>query len=246
MSRGSFFSGWRIWVTCFLLFTPAVALSQTKRRRPPAPTQTGASPERLAAALREAVALLSAGKLNEAEPIIRSVIASSPGIADAHNLLGILLDQRGRFPEAEREYREALRLNPKGISTRANLGVLLARTGRITDAIAAFESVLQFEPDHPQATLNLGLQYAIRGDDERAIALLQRAIALHLDSFEVQYHLGVSLYNQKRFDEATTALESASVALRPTAASSPKAQMPLIAPRPIRQGIPRPAASPSW
>jgi len=218
MSRSAFLSISNICVTCFLLLTPAVALSQAKRRRPPVlPSQTNNSSERIAAELRDAVQLLSAGKLAEAEPIIRSVIASSPGIADAHNLLGVILDQRGRFPEAEREYREALRLNPQGISTRANLGVLLARTGRATEAIAAFESVLQVVPEHPQATLNLGLQYAIRGDDERAIVLLRRAIALNLDSFEVQYHLGVSLYNRKHFDEATTALESA-LALSPNEA----------------------------
>ncbi|HUQ30499.1 MAG TPA: hypothetical protein VM095_00190, partial [Pyrinomonadaceae bacterium] len=62
-----------------------------------------------ATALREAVTLLQTGKLDEAELIIRRVVAGQPRNADGHNLLGLILDQRRQFAEAEREYREALR-----------------------------------------------------------------------------------------------------------------------------------------
>ncbi|MDQ2921117.1 MAG: tetratricopeptide repeat protein, partial [Acidobacteriota bacterium] len=125
--------------------------------------------------LRKAADLLQTGKLADAEPILRRVISAEPRNPDAHNLLGIILDQRSQFKDAEREYRAALQLNPNGISPLANLGVLLARTGRSDEAIRAFESVLQLSPDHPQATLNLGLQYVARGDYVRAVQLLERA-----------------------------------------------------------------------
>src|SRR5215471_14034309 len=78
------------------------------------------------ALLREAVALLKAGKVDEAEPLLRRTIALTPSNSDAHNLLGVVLDQRGNAAEAETEYRAALRSNPDSISARANLGVLLA------------------------------------------------------------------------------------------------------------------------
>src|SRR2546429_358375 len=126
---GSFGPIFNIGVSGFLVFAPAWALSQAQERRPAAtPNQTVNTSERLTSDLRDAVALLSAGRPAEAEPIIRSVIARSPGNADAHNLLGIVLDQRGKTPEAEREYRVAIRLNPNGVSALANLGVLLARS----------------------------------------------------------------------------------------------------------------------
>jgi Flp pilus assembly protein TadD len=129
-------------------------------------------------ALREAATLLQSGKTDEAEGIARSVIKDSPQNADAHNLLGVILDGRGQAAEAEREYREALRLNSKAVSARANLGVLLARTNRPDQAIESFEGVLGLVPDHPQATYNLGLLYAARGDYKRAASLLERAAGI--------------------------------------------------------------------
>jgi len=123
----------------------------------------------------EAASLLKAGRLDEAERILRGVIVATPQNPDAHNLLGIVLDQREQFKAAEQEYREALRLNPSLISPLANLGVLLARTERSEEAIHAFETVLQKVPDHPQATLNLGLQYVVRADYARAVPLLEHA-----------------------------------------------------------------------
>src|SRR5882672_12380720 len=85
--------------------------------------------------LHEAALLLQAGKLNEAEPLVRRAVAAAPTNADAHNLFGVILDQRGQTQAAEREYLAALRLNPRSISARANLGVLVARSKRDDEAI---------------------------------------------------------------------------------------------------------------
>src|SRR5229473_2370942 len=91
---------------------------------------SGEDPKDVASLLREAASLLQAGKLDEAEPLVRRAVAAAPSNADAHNLLGTILDQRGQTQAAEREYLAALRFNPRSISARANLGVLQARTGR--------------------------------------------------------------------------------------------------------------------
>lgn len=185
------------------------------RNSPTAPANSNNAA--VAADLRKAADLLQSGKLDEAEPILRRVLIKTRNNPDAHNLLGIIMDQRGKTSEAERHYRTALQLRPDGVSTMANLGVLLARTNRSDEAIKLFESVLRVAPDHPQATVNLGLQYAARGDDARAIPFLQRAISLGLDSYEVRYRLGISLHNLKRFDQATDSFKSA-LALSPNAA----------------------------
>ena len=125
--------------------------------------------------LHEAALLLQAGKLDEAEPLVRRAVLATPANADAHNLLGAILDQRGQVQAAEREYLAALRLNPRATSARANLGVLLARTGRPEAAAETFEAVLRQVPDHPQATTNLALLYSARGDYVRAVPLFQSA-----------------------------------------------------------------------
>jgi tetratricopeptide (TPR) repeat protein len=145
------------------------------------------------------------------------VLLLAPRNPDAHNLLGIIFDQRNDFLAAEREYRAALRLNPDLISPLANLGVLLARTQRSEAAIRTFETVLKKVPDHPQATINLGIQYAARGDFARALPLLERAARLNVEDYQVRYNLGLALYNLKRFDQAAEVFQSAS-SLSPSAA----------------------------
>ena len=167
--------------------------------------------------LRRAAELLRAGKLAESETVISHVLVANPRNSDAHNLLGILRDQSGQTADAEREYRAALRFNPNSISAMTNLGVLLARTKHEDEAVKMFETVLRAVPDHPQATTNLALLYALRGDDERAVPLFQKAIAIGLETYDVRYHLGVSLYNLKRFEEAKAALD-ASLTRSPSAA----------------------------
>src|SRR5262245_28536783 len=181
--------------------------------------QTSKQPDAnsIAQELQQAAKLLQAGKRDEAEPLLRRFVLKYPNNYDAHNLLGILLDQRGQSAEAESEYRTALRLNPNGTSAKANLGVLLARTNRGDESIKILDSVLEASPDHPQATLNLGLQYSSRGDDARAIPLLQKAITLGLDSYDVRYRLGVSLYNLSRLSEAENSFKAA-LSLSPKAA----------------------------
>jgi len=173
-------------------------------------TRTDADNENVVNLLREAAQLIQTGRVAEAEVILRRALAAAPRNADAHNLLGIVLDQRGLAEEAEREYRTVLRLNPKAISALANLGVLLAHTKRPVEAIETLESVLRLVPGHPQATINLGLLYASQGEYKRAEDFLARANTLQPQTFDILYQLGVSLYYLKRFDEAGNALEAAS------------------------------------
>jgi tetratricopeptide (TPR) repeat protein len=174
-----------------------------------------ASNEDVALMLLQAVSLLQAGKLDEAEPLVRRALAAAPSNPDAHNLLGTILDQRGQLQAAEREYLAALRFNPRSTSARANLGVLLARTGRSEAAVETFESVLREIPDHPQATLNLALLYAGRGDYTRAVPLFERARRRQPDNLTVLSQLGFGLYQLKRTDEAAEVLASAA-SLAPT------------------------------
>src|SRR5256885_3635238 len=124
----------------------------------------GASDQRpsLETALSEAGALVQAGRLQEAEAAVRKVLGTYPRSAEAHGLLGVILDQRGATEDAEKEYYAALRLQPKLVSALTNLGVLLARTNRTTEAITKFEEVLRLDPNNERAIFNLGTANAER------------------------------------------------------------------------------------
>lgn len=200
----------RGFVACIIIGGFISLTAAAQGRRPSGATKsTAAQGVDVASLLREAAGLMQAGKLDEAEPLLRRAITLAPSNADAHNLLGVILDQRGQNAAAEREYTEALRLNPRALSARANLGVLLARTGRADEAIKSFEAVLREAPDHPQASLNLGLLYVARGDYGRAAPLLEHVNTQRPNTFVVLYNLGVALYELKRLDEAASALEAA-------------------------------------
>jgi len=202
------------WLTILLLSFLAVSglrNSGATHAVPMSPAQQPAE-RNVSEELRDAALLLQSGKPEDAERILRQVLATASQNSDAHNLLGITLDQQGKVAEAEREYRAAIRFRPNNVSAIANLGVLLAHANRSAEAIKTFESVLRIVPDHPQATLNLGLQSAAAGDDQRAIPLLEKAISLGLDSYEVRYHLALSLYNVKRFADAKRNFDAALVA----------------------------------
>ncbi|HEY1404881.1 MAG TPA: tetratricopeptide repeat protein, partial [Pyrinomonadaceae bacterium] len=94
-----------------LALSASPSFSQSQPPRTPSKAQPGkrdAAADNVPARLREAAALLRSGKPDEAEPLVRRAIAAAPRDADAHNLLGVILDQRGRSLEAEREYRLSL------------------------------------------------------------------------------------------------------------------------------------------
>src|SRR5258706_5755642 len=59
--------------------------------------------------LGEAAYYLQNNQPDAAEKILRDITRASPANVDAHNLLGIVLDQKGISAEAEREYRLALK-----------------------------------------------------------------------------------------------------------------------------------------
>lgn len=203
-------------LSCVLTLDPAIAYTQQPSTLPVEPPRDSRSQQTISQ-LREAAALLATGRAAEAEPLLRQLLTANPNNYDAHNLLGIVLDQAGRRTEAQREYESAIRLNPKGVSALVNLGVLFARTNRSEQAIQTFNAVIQMAPDHPEATVNLGLEYSLRGDHALAVPLLQRAIGLGRDTYQVRYRLGIALYSLRRLDEAVTAFESAA-ALSPTVA----------------------------
>jgi tetratricopeptide (TPR) repeat protein len=125
--------------------------------------------------LKEAASRLQSGRTQEAETLVREVLASNQKSYEAHALLAAIFDRRGDASEAEQEYQSALKLNPRYVFALSNLGVLLARTNRTSEAIDKFETVLKIEPSHQLAVFNLGVLYAASGDYRRAIPLLEKA-----------------------------------------------------------------------
>ena len=108
-------------VVTVALYICCVGSIQCESQSGPA-SQSAVNGGNVATELQRAAALIQAGHTDEAEQALRRLLAANATNADAHNLLGVAMDQRGNPVEAEREYRTALSFSPRSISARANLG----------------------------------------------------------------------------------------------------------------------------
>ncbi len=71
-------------------------------------------PENAAGMFNDAVPLLNASKYDEAEPILRKVIAADPNFADAYYYLGMCMAQKNNIAEAKKFFQKYLDLSPNG------------------------------------------------------------------------------------------------------------------------------------
>jgi tetratricopeptide (TPR) repeat protein len=95
--------------------------------------------------------------LDEAEASYNQAIALKPDYDEAHNNLGITLQELGRLDEAEASYNQAIALKPDYVEAYTNLGNTLKELGRLDDAIEAYIQALKINPDYTEAYSNLGI-----------------------------------------------------------------------------------------
>ncbi len=136
------------------------------------------TPGPAAAALRRAVALHRAGRLDEAEPLYRAILERDPANPDALHFLGLLTHQRGDAAAAIELIERATRQAPGYADAHNNLGNLLRIAGRFEDAERAYRRAIALRPDDVSAHSNLGAALKAQGRLDAAEAALRRALAL--------------------------------------------------------------------
>ena len=165
--------------------------------------------------LDRAMQLHQSGKLAEAEPLYRQLLALEPARADVLQRLGILLHQSGRGEESVELLRRAVASNPDAANCHVNLGVVLAAQKRFDEAIVPFQRAALLRPDLAQAQYNLGNALMQTGRTEEAIAAYQRATSVQPAYADAWFQLGSALHSLARTDEAIAAYQRA-IALRPS------------------------------
>ncbi len=144
---------------------------------------------------------LDAGDPYGAIHLLREVVATGRGFADAHHLLGLAYSLVGLPEAALAEFDRALALNPRYVDAHLNRAVTLNDLGRYEDATAAFGAAQGLgAPDHtgiaaPAASrlanmhAELGEAYLEAGDAGHAIAQLEAAVALRPEFHDLRYRL---------------------------------------------------------
>jgi predicted TPR repeat methyltransferase len=161
-----------------------------------------------------AVAHQQAGRLAEAERLYRALIAGSNPIAEAHNNLGFLLQERGDRAGALAEYRRAVAIKPTDPGALTNLGNALRDFGDAEEAEACYRRALSIKPDHPQANNNLGMMLSDRGQHSLALAHYRKVLAVNPGYADALVNSAAAVRRSGDTDEAI-ALWKQVVALRP-------------------------------
>ena len=160
-----------------------------------------------------------AGRLADAEPIYRQVIAEHPDQPDAYHRLGMLACQAGNAQQAVILIDRAIQINPNEWRYHCGRGEVLLAVNQYTGAIAAFERALGLNGDAPEALFRLAVTLHKTEELDRAIAVYQRLLSVNPNLAEVHNHLGSALQSAGRLSEAIAAFRQA-VRLQPVNAEA--------------------------
>lgn len=131
-------------------------------------------PPRAISQFNQALALLTAGKNQDAELELKTLALAFPDYPAPHVNLGLLYLRSGRLPDAEREFNVAVEHGP---DARAfdGLGLVYRRTGHFPDAEKSYQAAIAADPTYAGVYRNLAVLYDLYlQSPERALPLYQK------------------------------------------------------------------------
>jgi TolB-like protein/Tfp pilus assembly protein PilF len=120
------------------------------------------------------LALIQAGRLDEAIVQLRKTIEMDPGFAFAHRTLGQAFELKGQIPQAMTEYQKAIALGeaPTGLGLLGHLYGTIGRKNEATKILGQLRAIRErnyFDP------YNLAIVYLGLGDREQALTALEQS-----------------------------------------------------------------------
>jgi Tfp pilus assembly protein PilF len=146
-------------------------------------------------------------KLDEAESMVRRVLARHPDNADAYKNLALIEIDRGRPRLAEVALQSARKLDAKDPGISNNLGLLAWSKGDLVSAREKFNEALKLDASFAPAWANLGALALSYRDYAAASEAYAKATALEPNRWDEQLAYGWSLEGLKKPAEAQAAYE---------------------------------------
>jgi tetratricopeptide (TPR) repeat protein len=141
-------------------------------------------------ALVESAQALSAGRLNEAEHLLRPWLDQHPEDAAALRLLAEVAARVGKRHDAQDLLRKALEIAPAYRSARIRLSSLLLEEGKAAEALTVLDDMLAFEPDSVAVLASKASVLGKVGEYSRALELYKEMLALAPDKPGLWLSLG--------------------------------------------------------
>jgi tetratricopeptide (TPR) repeat protein len=140
-------------------------------------------------AIQRAMASLRANCADEAERIVRAVLAVNANDPDALHVFGISLLARQRWAEAIGPLQQAADVRCDPIM-ETHCALAFRQSGRLPEALTWLERAASHEPVYPQALLELGIVLCAMQRYDEAEAALQRGLRHAPDAVELSVELG--------------------------------------------------------
>jgi tetratricopeptide (TPR) repeat protein len=137
-----------------------------------------------------AVELVHAGRVRDAEAVLRHSISKHPhnpiGLVNLANILGA----QGKAAEAHRLYSLAMSEKPDFPEGLFNVGIALRQEGHLAEAEAVLRRAINLAPTFPEALNGLGTVLSQEGKAPAAREAYNRAVAADETYAEPHYNLG--------------------------------------------------------
>lgn len=173
------------------------------------PRQDGIEP-----ALRQALTHHQAGRMDQAQALLRRILKRTPSHARANHLMGAIQFHKGNAEQALYYFDRAIATNPTSAVSHQARGNMLQLLDRLDEAAQAQRRALDIDPTSYLAHNSLGLVLMKLSDYDGAEASFRRAMAVGPNKPEAVGNLGLVMLNSGRANEAAQVLEKATRAHR--------------------------------
>lgn len=152
-----------------------------------------------------ALTLLRRGELEQAIPLMESLLVAAPEDPDVLYNLGMAYSDTGRLEDALEILSRAVETDQENANAFVALGVARQRNGESSEALEALRSAVALDPANSYAHRNLGGILAGLGGFEEAEPHLREAVRLAPDDQQAVYGLAATLHKLGDNDQVTEA-----------------------------------------
>ena len=128
-------------------------------------------------ALQKAVALVQAGRLEEADQQARLALANPQTRAVASSVLGTIRFRQKRFPESINLFQQAIRLDPRLLGAHLSLAEVYTVQGKPELALGLYRRILTLDPSNVTARLGLARAETEKGNYRQSLQLAQPVLS---------------------------------------------------------------------
>jgi predicted Zn-dependent protease len=160
------------------------------------------------ATLHAALDAYDAGKLSEAEPMLRSLSLKHPNNFEVDEALGSIYAEAGDSERSLPLLIRACRVQPGQPIAHANLGALYLKLNKPEEAAKELKLALAHDPNNGSTASNLGQAMLLLNKPAQAVEAYRTAAAASPGDPNILYNYALALYNSGDAKQANSILKT--------------------------------------